>query len=53
LKKKKKAAFVNVYNSMLNADGSPREELFVQDRLHMNAKGYSIWQTIIAPYLLK
>jgi lysophospholipase L1-like esterase len=53
LKKKKKAAFVNVYDSMLNADGSPREELFVQDRLHMNAKGYSIWQTIIAPYLLK
>jgi lysophospholipase L1-like esterase len=38
---------------MLNADGSPIPEIFVEDRLHMNAKGYAIWKKILQPYLLK
>ena len=29
------------------------QELFVEDDLHMNAKGYAIWQKAIAPYLIK
>ncbi len=50
---KKKTAFIDVYNKMLNADGSPMADLFVEDKLHMNAKGYAIWKRIIEPYLLK
>jgi lysophospholipase L1-like esterase len=50
---KKKTAFVDVWTPMLNEDGKPREELFIEDRLHMNAKGYAIWQKKIEPYLLK
>ena len=45
--------FINVYSSMLNANGTPREELFMEDRLHMKPNGYALWQQIIKPYLVK
>lgn len=41
--------YVDVFSSMLDANGAPREDLFVGDRLHMNAKGYSIWKQILDP----
>ena len=50
---KKKTAFVDVWTPMLTADGKPREELFLADRLHMNEKGYAIWTQKIEPVLLK
>jgi lysophospholipase L1-like esterase len=50
---KSKSVFVNIYNKMLNPDGTPRKELFLEDMLHMNAKGYAIWQKALAPHLLK
>jgi lysophospholipase L1-like esterase len=53
LKKQKKAVFIDVYHKMLKPDGKPMEDIFVEDRLHMNAKGYAIWQKIMEPYLLK
>jgi lysophospholipase L1-like esterase len=48
----KNAVFVDVYTPML-ANGKSRPELFVEDMLHMNAEGYSIWEKAVAPYLLK
>ena len=53
LKKKNNAAFVSVWNAMLGADGQPIPDIFESDNLHMNAKGYTIWQKLIEPYLLK
>jgi len=53
LSHQKNAAFIDVYHAMLNKDGTPDKSLFVEDELHMNAKGYHIWQKIIKPYLLK
>lgn len=53
LGKKKKAVFVDVYHKMLNADGTPIDDIFLDDKLHMNSKGYAIWQKEIAPYLVK
>ena len=53
LEKQPRARFVDVYSRMLDATGRPMENLFIEDRLHMNAKGYAIWQKAIAPYLLK
>jgi lysophospholipase L1-like esterase len=38
---------------MLDESGKPRNDIFLSDGLHMNAKGYAIWQKIIEPYLLK
>ena len=47
------AAFVDVYHLMLTPDGHPIDELFRGDKLHMNAKGYLIWQKAILPWLVK
>lgn len=53
LKDQKNSQFVSIWNDMLGADGKPMGELFVEDNLHMNAKGYAIWQKKIEPVLLK
>lgn len=53
LKGKKNAAFIDVFHSMLNENGTPKKGIFGEDGLHMNAKGYAIWQKIIKPYLIK
>lgn len=53
LAKEKNTGFVDVYSLMLNRDGTPMKDLFLQDMLHMNPKGYAIWQIAIKPYLLK
>jgi lysophospholipase L1-like esterase len=45
--------FVDVYHLMLNPQGRPMEDLFTGDKLHMNEKGYKIWQKAIQPYLEK
>ena len=45
--------FIDVLPAMLGPDGRPKPDIYVSDRLHMNAKGYSIWQSIIGPYLDK
>lgn len=50
---KKKTAFIDVYHPMFNKDGTVMSEIFLADSLHMNAKGYKIWQKKIAPYLIK
>lgn len=52
-KKKRRAVFVDVWPGMLGADGKPREELYIADKLHMNAGGYAIWQKLLEPLLLK
>jgi hypothetical protein len=38
---------------MLEPDGTVKPDIFIQDKLHMNAKGYHIWQGILQPYLVK
>lgn len=53
LVKQKRTMFIDVYNNMFNKDGTVMKDIFVEDNLHMNAKGYAIWQKIIKPYLLK
>lgn len=53
LKTEKKTAFADVYSKMLQADGSPMNDIFVNDNLHMNAKGYAIWKPVLEKYLIK
>jgi len=52
LQSKKKAVFVDVYYKMLDKNGKPMNDIFSPDNLHMNAKGYHIWQKAIEPHLL-
>jgi lysophospholipase L1-like esterase len=53
LKKRKRTVFVDVYHDMLNEQAQPKPEIFLKDNLHMNAKGYAIWQNKIKPHLIK
>ncbi|MDO9438887.1 SGNH/GDSL hydrolase family protein [Hydrogenophaga sp.] len=43
--------FIDVYSQMVDAKGQPRPELFLGDRLHLNADGYAVWQRVIAQHL--
>lgn len=40
-------AYINVLPAMRNADGSLKEDYFLEDRLHMNQRGYAAWTPII------
>jgi lysophospholipase L1-like esterase len=53
LNTRKHASFVDIWHLMLDDHGQPRPELFGPDMLHMNARGYAIWQQAIRPQLLK
>lgn len=53
LKEQKRVAFINIYDDMLDTGGSPRKELFIEDNLHMNASGYALWRSEVAPNLQK
>jgi hypothetical protein len=52
MEKQKKSSYIDVYHSMLDANGNILTHIFLSDKLHMNAEGYKIWQGIIAPYLV-
>jgi lysophospholipase L1-like esterase len=45
--------YIDVFAPMLGPDGTPRKELFRDDGLHLNAKGYALWASIIRPRLAR
>lgn len=49
--KDKRAKFVDVWTAMLDEKGEPKAEIFVEDKLHLNEKGYAIWREVLAKYL--
>lgn len=51
LSEHKKTEFVDVYTLMLNESGHPKEDIFLEDKLHMNRKGYDIWKKAIKRHL--
>ena len=51
LEREKHTAFVDVYHLMLTEEYKPIPDIFRDDSLHMNAKGYAIWQKAIEPFL--
>lgn len=42
---------VDTATPLLGPDGKPRLEIFQGDGLHMNAKGYAIWNQLLTPVL--
>jgi lysophospholipase L1-like esterase len=46
-------SFINVFPAMLGPDGNPKPDIYVEDRLHMNAKGYALWKELIEPWLAR
>lgn len=45
--------YIETYSMSLDADGQPRPELFVADKLHFNAEGYKLLADLVRPYLSK
>ncbi len=43
--------FLDIWTPMLDANGQPRQELLLEDGLHMNADGYQIWNLALEPLL--
>jgi lysophospholipase L1-like esterase len=52
LHNKKNAIFLDVHTAMLDSRGETRPELYINDRLHMNAQGYAIWRNLLGPLLV-
>ena len=45
--------YINIWDPMLNQDGSRMPELFIEDGLHMNEKGYEVWTKQVRKSLSK
>jgi lysophospholipase L1-like esterase len=39
--------FIDVFPLMLGTNGLPKPDIFREDGLHMNAKGYEIWKEAV------
>lgn len=50
-KRRDNVAVVDVWKPLLGKNKQPRKELFIEDELHMNRKGYEMWIEILKPYL--
>jgi lysophospholipase L1-like esterase len=53
INKQKHTQFLDVHSAMLDTNGEVFKDIFIGDKLHMNARGYAIWQKVIAPTLVK
>ncbi|MDH3650462.1 MAG: GDSL-type esterase/lipase family protein [Saprospiraceae bacterium] len=43
--------FADVWNPMLDESGHVFKDIFIEDGLHMNSKGYDIWSNVLRPFL--
>jgi lysophospholipase L1-like esterase len=43
--------FIDTFPAMLGDDDLPRAGLFREDNLHLNARGYELWNSLIKPVL--
>jgi lysophospholipase L1-like esterase len=43
--------FIDVSQAMLDEQAQPRDELFLEDGLHMTPAGYQLWTSIVRPRL--
>jgi lysophospholipase L1-like esterase len=39
--------FIDIYSSMINEDGTPRQELYLEDGLHLSPQGYALWKQVL------
>jgi lysophospholipase L1-like esterase len=45
--------YVDTFTPILTGDGKPRADVYRQDGLHLNARGYALWASILTPILDK
>lgn len=51
--KAKRVKYLDAANVSVGTDGKPRPELFVEDKLHLNAEGYKLLAARVRAYLAK
>lgn len=51
ISKQKNAVYIDIYSKMVDADGKPKPELYLPDRLHMAPSAYKIWVDAVRPHL--
>ena len=44
-------SYIDVATPMMQDENKVRDDIFIKDNLHMNAKGYEIWKGVIRPVL--
>lgn len=49
--KGKNLDYIDTFAATMGADGKPRQELFVKDRLHFNTQGYKILSSVVQSHL--
>lgn len=49
--KQKNVSYIDVWSPLLNTTGSVRDDIFLEDNLHLNTIGYDIWSNVIEDYL--
>ena len=47
----KNIQYLDVHTAMLDDNKEVFKDIFIADKLHMNPKGYLIWQKQFAPFL--
>jgi hypothetical protein len=52
-KKQENTYYIKTDFAFLNDSGTPKDELFVSDKLHLNEKGYALWTEIIKKEIMK
>jgi lysophospholipase L1-like esterase len=52
-KNRKKAYIIDMYEKLLTPDGKPNGDYLVEDKLHLNAKGYTVWTQVTRDFLKK
>ncbi len=50
-KKQDNLEFADVWNIMLDENGNVLQDIFIEDGLHMNKKGYDLWAKVIGKFL--
>ncbi|UCS95587.1 G-D-S-L family lipolytic protein [Echinicola marina] len=50
-KKTDKVSFINIWDITLNENGKPMPEIFIEDMLHYNDKGYDLWYSVLKNYI--
>lgn len=51
IEKDNRLRYVDIDTPMLDIDGKPRAELFIDDGLHLSDAGYRLWTSLVLPHL--
>jgi hypothetical protein len=50
IEERPQAYYIDAFDTMLDAKGHPRRELFLDDGLHLSRAGYQLWAQLLEPH---